>query len=110
MKEAAKAEREAAKAEREKNCRSHMKVERSDKHAQWELHHVLNEINLKRMWMTPSTPTFVVSVLAHTRRMWALVESGFNAVAADGFMKIVWTMQMWKKIAEGCVPCVNIQS
>ena len=56
------------------------------------------------------TLTFVVSVSAHTRRMWALVESGFSAVAADGFTKIVWTMRMWKKIAEGCVPCVSIQS
>ena len=55
-------------------------------------------------------PTFVVSVLAHTRKMWVLVESGFNAVAAYGLMKIVWTMKMWKKIAEGCVPCVNIYS
>ena len=56
------------------------------------------------------TLTFVVSVSAHTRRMWALVESGFSAVAADGFTKIVWMMRMWKKIVEGCVPCVSIQS
>ena len=60
--------------------------------------------------MTPLMLTSVVSVSAHTRRMWALVESGFSAVAVDGFTKIVWTMRMWNKIVEGCVPCVRIQS
>ena len=59
--------------------------------------------------MTTSMLTFVVSVSAHTRRMWALVESSFSTVAADGFMKTAWMMRMWKKMVEGCVPCVSIQ-
>ena len=83
---------------------------RRDKHALWQLQHVLNKTNLKIMQMTPFILTFVVSVSAHTRRMWALVESGFNTVAADGFTKIVWTMKMLKKTVEGYVPCVRIRS
>ena len=104
LKEAAEADREAAKlAEREKE----LKMDRRDKHVQWQLQYILNEINLKRMLMSPSMLTFVASVSGHTRRTWALVENGFSAVAVDGFMKIVWTMRMWKKIVEGCVPCVR---
>ena len=44
----------------------------------WQLHHVLNNLNLKRMWMTPLALTFVVFVSARTKRMWGLVESGFR--------------------------------
>ena len=60
--------------------------------------------------MSLSMLTFVAFVSGHTRRTWALVENGYSAVAVDGFTKIVWTMRMWKKTVEGCVPCVRIQS
>ena len=41
-----------------------MKVGRRDKHALWQLQHVLNETYLKIMRMTPFILTFVVSVSA----------------------------------------------
>ena len=106
-KEAEKAERQAAKAERtkKKNWRSHVKLERRDKHhAQLLLHHVQNGTKLRRTWTSLSMVTFAASVSAP---MWALEGNGFSAVAAGGSMKIVLMTRMLRRTVEGYVLCVN---
>ena len=113
MKEAAKADREAAKlAEREKK-----ELQKSQKSGQKrQAVAVATTTRPKRNKLKENVDVSINADLccvcfgSYQEDVGTGREYGFSAVAVDGFTKIVWTMRMWKKTVEGCVPCVRIQS